>query len=396
VSRGKTKTTTQIEEERVRRLNDEEPRSGGQYVLYWMQQSQRAEHNPALEYAVQQANEHDQRLLVAFGIMDDYPEANLRHYRFMVEGLADVAEALADRTIKFVVQHGHPAEVAIRLARRATTVVCDRGELRHQKKWRRRVADEAGCEVVQVEGDVVVPVEEVTDKREYAARTMRPKIHRQLEKYLVGLRATPLGKDSTGLSVRGLDVSRTARLLDRLKLDRSVPPNPLFRGGTTEARRLLGRFLKSHFARYEENRGRPETDDVSHMSKYLHLGQVSPVWLALQIRDTGRGRKADREAYLEELIVRRELAQNFCAFEPRYDRYPALPDWAKKTLDEHHDDPGPTATRRRSWRRPTPTTPTGTPPCGRCATPATCTTTCACTGARRSWSGRTPPSTPSG
>jgi deoxyribodipyrimidine photo-lyase len=101
-----------------------------------MQQSQRTEHNPALEHAVQQANAHDQRLLVAFGLMDDYPEANLRHYRFLVEGLADVAESLADRDIKFVVRRGHPVDVALRLARRATAVVCDRGYLRHQASWR--------------------------------------------------------------------------------------------------------------------------------------------------------------------------------------------------------------------------------------------------------------------
>jgi deoxyribodipyrimidine photo-lyase len=341
MSREKTKTTTRIEAERVHRLNDDDPRSKGRYVLYWMQQSQRAEHNPALEYAVQQANAHDRRLLVGFGLMDDYPEANLRHYRFMVEGLADVAESLAERNIKFVVQHGHPTDVAIRLASAATAVVCDRGYLRHQKSWRKRVAEEAGCEVAQVEGDVVVPVEEVTDKREYGARTIRPKIQNQLAKYMVGLRRTALGKDSTGLSLRGLDTSRPLRLLDRLKLNRSVEPSPLFRGGASEARRLLRRFLKDHFARYDENRGRPETDDVSHMSKYLHFGQVSPVWLARQIRDSAQGRKANREAYLEELVVRRELAQNFCAFEPGYDRYSALPDWARKTLAAHRDDPRP-------------------------------------------------------
>jgi deoxyribodipyrimidine photo-lyase len=273
--------------------------------------------------------------------MDDYPEANLRHYRFLVEGLADVAEALAERNVKFVVQRGHPAEVALRLARKATTVVCDRGYLRHQRQWRKRVAGEAGCEVLQVEGDVVVPVEAASDKREYAARTLRPKLHKKLSHYLVGLRATSLGKDSTGLSVKGLDASRPGRLLDRLKLDESVAPNPLFRGGTKEARRLLQRFLKDHFGRYAENRNQPQTDDVSRMGQYLHFGQVSPVWLALQIRETKYGKKADREAFLEELVVRRELAQNFCAFEPKYDRYPALPDWARKTLAAHRDDARP-------------------------------------------------------
>ena len=84
-----------------------------------MHQSQRAEHNPALEYAVQRANEHDVRLLVAFGLMDDYPDANARHYRFMMEGLLDVSGVLKERNIKFVVRRGHPVYVVARLVREA-------------------------------------------------------------------------------------------------------------------------------------------------------------------------------------------------------------------------------------------------------------------------------------
>ena len=152
-----------------------------------MQQAQRAELNHALEYAVHRANELDQPLLVAFGLMDDYPEANRRHYHFMLQGLADVAAALEQRNIRFVVQRGHPDDVALRLAQHASLVVCDRGYLRHQREWRDRVAQEAGCAVVQVESDVVVPVELVSDKPENAARTIRPKITRHLERFLVAL-----------------------------------------------------------------------------------------------------------------------------------------------------------------------------------------------------------------
>jgi len=333
--------TSRIEEERIRRINDADPRAGGRYVLYWMQQSQRAEHNPALEYAVQCANEHDTRLLVAFGLMDDYPEANARHYRFMIEGLADVAEALAERNIKFVVRRGHPADVAARLARNATLVVCDRGYLRHHKQWRARIAGQAGCEVVQVEGDVVVPVNEVSDKREYAARTIRPRINTRRDRYLVELATTAIGKHSLNLSVEGLTLSDIDAVLDGLDPDRSVPPSPLFKGGAREAGRVFKAFLEKRFDSYTRNRNHPETNDVSHMSKYLHFGQVSPVWLANQIRGTDRGTAEDREGFLEELIVRRELAHNFCEFEPEYDNYGCLPDWAKQTLAEHRDDPRP-------------------------------------------------------
>ena len=158
--------TRTIEPERLRVLHDADP-ADGDYVLYWMQQSQRAEDNPALEYAVQQANALDQRLLVGFGLTDDYPGANRRHYAFMLEGLADAAESLAERGAKFVVRRGSPDDIAIELGRRASIVVCDGGYLRHEKQWRRRVARELDCRVVQVEANVVVPVETASDLSEF-------------------------------------------------------------------------------------------------------------------------------------------------------------------------------------------------------------------------------------
>ena len=79
-----------IENERIHLLNDQEIKSGS-YVLYWMQQSQREEFNPALEFAVSKGNELKQAVLVVFGLTDDYPDANARHYYFMLQGLQETA-----------------------------------------------------------------------------------------------------------------------------------------------------------------------------------------------------------------------------------------------------------------------------------------------------------------
>lgn len=164
---------------RIRRLN-ERPERPGRYVLYWMQRSQRAVFNHALEYSVAEAVRLRLPLLVGFGLTEAYPEANLRHYRFMLEGLRDTGDRLADRGIPLVVRLGDPTAVALELARNAALLVCDQGYLRHQRAWRTAVAREAWCPVVQVEADVVVPVDVVSGKAEYAARTIRPKIHRHL------------------------------------------------------------------------------------------------------------------------------------------------------------------------------------------------------------------------
>jgi len=329
-------TTSVIDESRLRRLNERPPRDGA-YVLYWMQQSQRAESNHALEYAAQRANERGLPLVVGFGLTDGYPEANARHFRFMLEGLAETADALRRRGMGFVLRRGDPADVALELAADAALVVCDRGYLRHQRAWRRRVADQADCEVARVEADAVVPVDQASDKREYAARTIRPRLHRLLDRHLLELRTTSLDRDAARATPDGESLADVAALLDRLDLDRSVPPvHHLHTGGTAAARAKLDRFLDG-LEGYDEHRNQPETDDVSGLGMHLHFGQISPLYVALRARDAHP--VGDRDSFLEELIVRRELAMNYCRFEKDYDRYRALPEWARATLEKHRDDP---------------------------------------------------------
>ncbi|MGD2038919.1 MAG: deoxyribodipyrimidine photo-lyase [Desulfobacterales bacterium] len=333
---------------RVQILNDSDPQQGA-YVLYWMQQSQRAEYNHALEYAVQQANKIDQGVLVVFGLMDDYPEANLRHYTFMLEGLQETRAALGKRGIKMVVQKGNPADVALSAAKKASLIVCDRGYLRHQIQWRKKVAQKAGCRVVQIESDVVVPLEVVSGKAEYAARTIRPKIHKHLNDYLVEFKPTKIKKSSLQLRISGINLSNIDAVLKKMSLDRTVlPVSGFFKGGTTRARKMFAEFLHRRFKNYAENSNQPQTDDVSHMSKYLHFGQISPLYLALQVQDTDKRLKEAREAFIEELVVRRELAMNFVYYTPEYDSYRCLPNWAKKTLSDHKkDEREQTYTRRQ-------------------------------------------------
>ena len=323
---------------RIQPRNDLEIRKGD-CVLYWMQQSQRAQYNHALEYAIQEANRLNQSVLVGFGLMDDYPEANLRHYTFMLEGLKETQATLADRGIKMVVQKGAPASIALSLGRRASQIVCDRGYLRHQKKWRDRVAREAGCRVVQVESDVIVPVEIVSPKAEYAARTIRPKIHRHLGNYSVNFKTTPVKKTSLDLDIHGMDLSDVPACLRKMSIDRSVPAvSNFFKGGTSQAQKIFKNFLQHRFDQYVDHRNQPQTDDISYMSPYLHFGQISPLYLALQIKKVDNTLQKAKDAYLEELIVRRELAMNFVHYTEDYDAYGCIPQWAQKTLDRHQKD----------------------------------------------------------
>jgi deoxyribodipyrimidine photo-lyase len=326
-----------IEEARIRSLNERAPRSG-RYVLYWMQQSQRASWNPALEVAIAEANQRRLPVVAGFGLMDGYPEANLRHYAFMLQGLRETAASLEGRGIPMLVRHGAPDAVALELAKEAALVVSDRGYLRHQKAWRARVAKEARCPVLEVEGDVVVPVDVASDKDESAARTIRPKLHRVWDDYL-----RPIDEQKVEAPARppvkgDIDPSDVERTLSRLDLDESVRPVKRFVGGTSEARRRLDDFVGSRLQGYAGGRSEPAAYHCSMLSPYLHFGQISPLEIVCAVRQAKGGSGDDRASYVEELIVRRELAMNHANFAEGYDDYRSLPGWAQRTLAEHRGD----------------------------------------------------------
>ena len=327
-----------IEDTRIKPLNASDiPR--GDYVLYWMQQSQRATYNHALEYAVRQANDLDLMLLVVFGLTDDYPDANLRHYTFMLEGLKETRATLAARGIKMVLRRGHPPDVALKLGQQAAMIVCDRGYLRHQRAWRHQVAKHADCPVVQVESDVVVPVEVVSNKAEYAARTIRPRIHRHLAAYLAGLRHSSVKHASVDLKIKELDLDNLEQILKGLNIDRSVSPvSALFKGGTSQAVKRFDGFIRHRLEYYDQHSNQPQTDDISHMSPFLHFGQISPLYLALKINRAPDSPNDAKDAYIEQLIVRRELSVNFAYYTSSYDTYECIPDWARRTLTAHEND----------------------------------------------------------
>jgi deoxyribodipyrimidine photo-lyase len=328
-----------IQDTRIQQLNDNDICSDAKYVLYWMQQSQRAEYNHALEYAVQQANNLGLGVVVAFGLIDDYLEANLRHFTFMLEGLIETQAQLEKRGIKLVVRRGLPPDVALEFGLDAAMIVCDRGYLKHQKIWRDKVAREANCRVIQVESDVVVPLETVSSKAEYAARTIRPKIQNHLNDYLIELKPIKVRHPTMNISLDGIDLKGSKNILTSLNIDRSVPAvTRFFKGGISQAKKIFNNFIQHRLKNYEKNHNQPQTDDISHMSMYLHFGQISPLYLTLRIRKADYHLASAKAAFLEELIVRRELAVNFVYYNRNYDNFDCLPDWARKTLSDHTKD----------------------------------------------------------
>lgn len=326
---------TRIEPERIHRLNGR-PWAKGQYVLYWMQASQRAFWNPALEFAIDIANEHKLPVLVVFGLTPNYPEANLRHYAWMLQGLQETAQALRERGIGFVMRLGNPQDVALSLADRAAVLVMDRGYLHHQRTWRKYLAKRAPCSVIEIEGDAVVPVEMAYPRQAVSAAVLRRRIQPLLSRFLRSLQEQA-PRVQANFAEPSLDLASPAKILDLLEVDCTVEPVD-FPSGTSAARKRLRLFIENALPRYAELRSDPRQDVTSGLSPYLHFGQISPVEIAWEVsRVDGPG----ATAFLEELIVRRELAINFVWYNPDYNRWEGLPRWARQTLQAHVADPRP-------------------------------------------------------
>lgn len=325
-----------IDKRRIIRLNDTDAQEGD-YVLYWMQASQRSEWNHALEYAIQRANDANVPLLVCCVV---HPESGIhtpRQLQFVLQGLREVRSSLDRRNVQFVLRVGQPAKEVCRLAKEANEVVCDRGYLREQVALRQQVASAANCAVWQIESDVIVPVESASTKREYAARTIRDQLNDAAEEFIQPLSTTALNRSSSTVAADGLDPAEWDDLSQHYPFTDRVPAVDWLAGGTSQAKSRLRSFLDERLSDYRD-RSAVNQENVSHLSAYLHFGQISP----LAVYDAVGKAKANRESrddFLEELLVRRELSFNFVHYESDYDSLSALPGWAEETLKQHEDDP---------------------------------------------------------
>lgn len=204
--------------------------------------------------------------------------------------------------------------------------------MRIQRLWYDRVAKAIKCPLVQVETNVVAPVESVTDREEYAAHTIRPKIWKLAPNFLRSLDAVLLENPNCEVrasfklpeqcsvndnkilfqipeleSFKEFDINNVSEAVNRLdQIDHSVQPVNTLIGGYRNARKMLDEFLKDKLAGYNEGRNQMGQDFQSYMSAYLHYGHISPVEIILSIQDSNAP-KASKDAYIEELLIRREL-----------------------------------------------------------------------------------------
>ena len=350
-----------VDAERIRVLNEASPRqTAAGYVLYWSQMNRRVDSNHALAYAAELANEAGLPLLVYEGLTCTYKAANDRLHTFVLEGVPDTAAQIAKLKAGYFfylrATRQSPNDVLYRLAARAHTVVTDDYPTFIAAEHNSRVPERIGVRYVAVDSSCIVPMS-LRDKREYGAYTIRPRINRVLASWMkpvdpVRLRQ-PWHDDLLPADLRELKTAVGAPLIPALvassEINHSVRPSLAFSGGSAEARRHLDAFTENRLRRYAKERNEPSKHATSDLSPYLHFGHISALEVALAVKEHAAEHKLIPDEFLEELIVRRELAFNFARFTPNPETLDVLPDWCKRTLAKHAQDPRPVIYTREQF-----------------------------------------------
>lgn len=305
-------------------------------VIYWMSREQRVRDNWALLFAQECALEIHQPLAVAFCLAPAYLGATRRHYDFMLRGLAEVQNELTKLSIPLFLLPGTPPEEIRKLASRlkASRIVADFNPLRTNREWKEALLRITDIPVAEVDAHNIVPCRIASGKAEYGAYTLRPKLHRLLPAYLTEI-PNPVQHPFDTLT--GSDPLNREELMRHLKFDHRVAPVSDIVPGSQQAIRLLNHFINRRLPLYADHRNHPEHEAQSCLSPYLHFGQLAPQRVALEVIRLSPDTES-RRAFLEELIVRRELSDNFCLYQEKYDSMEGFTPWARQTLNEHRGD----------------------------------------------------------
>lgn len=309
--------------------------SGTGPVVYWMSRDQRVDDNWALLWAQQEALVYKRSLVVVFCLIPDYPGSSLRHYSFMLKPMNELQQRLGRLNVGFSLLEGDPVDRLPKYVKEinAHAVVGDFDPLRIKQLWRRQLASKLSVPFYEVDTHNVIPVWTTSEKKEYAAYTIRPKIRRLIGDYLTDIPQVVRHPVSC-------PIQSTPVVYDHListVADRKTEPVTWLVPGEEAAMTVAVDFMDKKLIQYDGQRNNPCIQAQSGLSPYLHFGQLSPqrtAWMASRADAPAEA----RDSFIEELVVRRELADNYCYYEPSYDSFSGFPQWAQITLNAHRQD----------------------------------------------------------
>jgi deoxyribodipyrimidine photo-lyase len=301
-----------------------------------MSRDQRAADNWALLFSQELAIQRKSPLIVVFCLVPQFLGATIRQYSFLLKGLQETEKNLKEKNIPFFLLTGSPEEEILKFSAQHKTgvLVTDFDPLRLKRAWKEAVLSKIPILGYEVDAHNIIPCWVASPKQEFAAYTFRPKVKRRLAEFLDDFPS--LKKHPFTWKRRVKDTDWTA-VRKSLEVDRAVREVEWIKPGEKAALQALYHFIEDKLYGYDEKRNDPSLDGQSHLSPYLHFGQISAQRVAIEIK-RAKSTAKDKAAFLEELIVRRELSDNYCFYNPHYDSFQGFPNWAKKTLDEHRED----------------------------------------------------------
>lgn len=316
---------------RVFKIREGEKRKGS--VIYWMQRDLRAYDNWAFYYSQTKAVEMNTDLIVIFCFCPSFLEARPQHYNFLIDGLKETERDFIKFNIPFFVLYGEPFIEIPKFIEKthAALLVKDFNPLKTIKKWEMKIASFISIPFFEVDAHNIVPCRFASDKLEYGAHTIRPKIHNLLNDFLTNI--PPPEKMRSEINISSVNWDKTYNFL-------KINPNAKYyhiKAGEKEALVRVKHFLSKKLKAYSTTRNDPNLKGVSGLSPYFHFGQLSVQRVALLAQNYNENEDS-LKIFLDELIIRRELADNYCHYNPNYDSFEGFPQWARKTLDEHKRD----------------------------------------------------------
>ena len=312
--------------------------------MYWSQMNRRAESNHALNYAADLANQHNLPLVFYEGLTCSYPFASDRLHTFILHGVPDTEQRLRKLGIGYVFhlrrKHTDPDDALYRLSEDAAAVITDDYPSFVARTHNARVPSRLSIPYYAVDSSCLVPMN-LMEKREYGAYTIRPKVKRLLGSFLKpagSIRVKRRIESRLRVPHTRVSTSNIEALVKSCDIDHSLRPVHGVRGGPKEAQSRLIVFLKNNLSRYSTFHNEPSAEATSGLSAYLHFGHISSLQVALAVHEYAHEHKLMADEFLEELIVRRELAFNFARFTDNHESLECLPEWARRTLKKHARD----------------------------------------------------------
>ncbi len=307
----------------------------GKCVCYWMSREQRVEDNHALAFAIATAKELGLPLLAFFSLSPRFIGAAKRHYDFMLKGLTDVEAGLAKKRIGFRLVLGDPLKAVPDLlsACSPSVLVTDFDPLRTKRSWKERAYQESEATIYEVDAHNIVPCWVASNKREWGAATLRRKLAGLLPTFLI----EPPRIVAPKVAWKDLEEVDWKDATRSIQVDDVGAEITWIESGTIAAHARLDRFVQQGLNEYLVRRNDPNQEGQSNLSPYLHFGQISPQRVAFEVARSKASKDA-KQAFLEQLIVRRELSDNFCLHAPDYDSVSGFPEWSKESLEQHRGD----------------------------------------------------------